>query len=92
MRLSPQLVLIFWLVKKIVSLWSPRVYKIHEIFNSHKEFNKPNYMIVQNVNKLDTPLQIRKTRFYANELQHVNENDEDIDIIPSRLNLVTSAA
>ena len=75
-------------IKKIVALWSPRVYKIHQIYNSNKEFNKPKYMIVQNINELDTPLEIRKVRFYANDLQRIGENEEDIDILPSKLNIV----
>ena len=74
--------------KKIVVLYSPTVYKINRIININKSFGTKKYYIVQNNNENETPEQISNQPFKSNELQLVKDNDEDIDIIPSKLNLV----
>ena len=74
--------------KKIVVQWSPRIYKIDRIVNINKSFGTKKYYIKQNINPDQTPEQISNQPFKSNELQLVKDNDEDIDIIPSKLNLV----
>jgi hypothetical protein len=75
-------------IKKIVVLWSPTIYKINKVININKSFGTKKYYIVQNNNENETPELISSQPFKSNELQLVKDNDEDIDIIPSKLNLV----
>ena len=74
--------------KKIVVLWSPTIYKINRVININKSFGTKKYYILQNHNPNETPEEISSQPFKSNELQLVKDNDEDIDIIPSKLNLV----
>ena len=69
-------------------LWSPIIYKVDRVININKSFGKKKYYIVQNNNPDETPEEIATQIFYSNELQLVKDNDEDIDVIPKKLNLI----
>ena len=75
-------------IKKIVVLWSPSIYKINRVININKSFGKKKYYILQNNDPDETPEEIANQIFFSNELQLVKDNDEDLDIIPKKLNLI----
>jgi hypothetical protein len=58
------------------------------VININRSFGTKKYYILQNNNPNETPEQISNQPFKSNELQLVKDNDHDVDIIPSKLNLV----
>ena len=66
--------------KKIVTLYSPKVFIISKIVDKNEELKKPRYYI--NSDKITNS-------FYFNELLKVDSESKDIDIRPSDLNLVS---
>ena len=65
--------------KKIITLYSPKVFTITRIINDNKELLKPKYFI-------DSP-DFTKS-FFFNELQKVDSESQDIDIVPSHLTII----